>query len=128
MRHLRLSETTAALAMSASEVEEHYRFAGRLIALALRDQLPLCASLAPPLCRLLFGAMHQPPRQPHDEQALGELASMLEPDDVQYISMALFTACVDSTLSPRAREANLRSGELTFATDSRELLTHLAER
>ena len=40
--------------MPAATVEEYYRFAGRLIALSLRDDLPLCAVLAPPLCRQLM--------------------------------------------------------------------------
>jgi hypothetical protein len=37
IRYLRLSEATGALAMSAPEVYEHYRFVGRMIAVALRD-------------------------------------------------------------------------------------------
>ena len=146
IRYLRLSEATAALAMSEQQILEHYRFAGRLIALSLRDQLPICANLAPPLCRLLVAAQNEHAAQQVDNtlraSRRGIVHRQLDPaselnawaeasltaDDIRYISMATFSACLDASLSPAAREANIREGDLTFATESRELLSHIAER
>ena len=77
--------------MPAATVEEYYRFAGRLIALSLRDDLPLCAVLAPPLCRQLMigrdGAgtarQQQRRRQPYSAAARGSSGDDAEAGDTQ---------------------------------------------
>ena len=141
VKHLRLSETTALSGLTAEEVAGHYRFFGRLMALALRDGLPLCVNLAPPLCRMLtVGARKNPDGSPDD--ASGEVEEgvpgvdplitkwqrVLQVDDMRYISLATYQSCLSADTSPRSRAANIREGGLTFATDSRELQALLAER
>jgi uncharacterized membrane protein YgcG len=68
VRYLRLSESPTALSgLSEEEVAAHYRFFGRLIALALRDGLPLCVNLAPPLCRMIMVGAVKYDDQAHDD-------------------------------------------------------------